>query len=92
MATPMETDVKEIKERVTRIESRVVQLGDHVGANLRTKLRIQPGKSATTGERIVAVDSFDVSISRIMTELEEWGWTGDVLVEIQGRYIATIHV
>lgn len=92
MTHQLEIDLKEIKERATRIESRVVQLGDHVGANLRLKLRIQPMKDAETGARMVSVDCFDVSISRILSELQEWGWHGDVQVKIQGERIATLHV
>ncbi|EYS89541.1 hypothetical protein CF68_33200 [Cupriavidus sp. SK-4] len=83
--------MQEIKDRVTRMESRVVQLGDHVGANLRAKLRIHRVRDAS-GDQYVEVDSYDVSISRILTELEEAGWSGDVGVNVRGRRIATLHV
>ena len=66
----LERRVNETLERVTRMESRLVQLGDHVGANLRTKQRIEiclnPAGIAT-----VQIDSLDVSISRILTELRQ---------------------
>jgi hypothetical protein len=58
---------REILERVIRIESRTVQLGDHVGANLRSKQRIE---IEPTRESVVAyIDAMDVSLSRISTEI-----------------------
>lgn len=62
---------KELFDRIIRIESRLVQLGDHVGANLRTKQRIEVVVSATGVA--VEVDSMDVSMSRILTELSKRG-------------------
>ena len=91
MSRQLEADVKEIKERVIRTESRVVQLGDHVGANLRAKLRIHRVRDAN-GNQHVEVDSYDVSISRILSDLEEAGWSGDVGVEVHGKRVATLHV
>jgi hypothetical protein len=54
----------------------MVQLGDHVGANLRTKQRIEiiraPNGAGTGGTTPhVKIDSLDVSISRILTELRQ---------------------
>ena len=63
---------KETLERVTRLESRIVQLGDHVGANLRSKQKIDIYRSALD-EPIVRIDSLDVSVSRILTELRQAG-------------------
>lgn len=60
---------QEVLDRVIRIESRVVQLGDHVGANLRTKQRIEidwAGEYPT-----VEIDSLDVSLSRIYAQLSQ---------------------
>jgi hypothetical protein len=61
---------KETLERVIRLESRMVQLGDHVGANLRTKQRIDIRASDTAACRIsITIDSLDVSLSRIYQEV-----------------------
>lgn len=58
---------QEILDRIVRIESRMVQLGDHVGANLRSKQKIDVVLSQTG--TVVVIDSLDVSASRIYTEL-----------------------
>lgn len=61
---------KELMERVIRLESRVVQLGDHVGANLRTKQRIDIRIIDTAQYKIsITIDSMDVSLSRIYQEI-----------------------
>ncbi|WP_168788034.1 hypothetical protein [Paraburkholderia aromaticivorans] len=61
----------EINQCAIRMESRVVQLGDHVGANLRTKMRTDVHEGANG--IWVDVDACDVSISRIRTALREAG-------------------
>jgi hypothetical protein len=58
---------KELMERVIRLESRMVQLGDHVGANLRTKQRIDI--NICGADFSISIDSLDVSLSRIYAEL-----------------------
>lgn len=75
MNNDTQLDVKETLERVTRIESRLVQLGDHVGANLRTKQRIDIAKHDGLAVSII-IDSLDVSLSRIYTELAAIQWKG----------------
>ena len=69
----VEQITRETLERVTRLESRVVQLGDHVGANLRSKQRIEIRRPdlADGGHPYVVIDSFDVSVSRILTEMRQ---------------------
>lgn len=69
MNTPYE---KEMLDRVIRIESRMVQLGDFVGANLRTKQRITIHEYATG--TAVEIDALDVSLARIYTELSQHRW------------------
>jgi hypothetical protein len=69
MAETVEQIVKETRDRVTRLESRMVQLGDHVGANLRTKQKIDIERSE--GGFRVNIDSLDVSVSRILAELRQ---------------------
>ena len=61
---------KELMDRVIRIESRVVQLGDHVGANLRTTQRIKI-LEVEAGVLQVNIDALDVSLSRIFAELRQ---------------------
>lgn len=66
-------DLKELLDRTRRLESRMVQLGDHVGANLRSKQRIEI-KHAAAGDGhslYVEIDALDVSVSRILTELRQ---------------------
>lgn len=65
----LEQIAKETLERVTRMESRMVQLGDHVGANLRSKQKIDV--EWIEGGARVTIDSLDVSVSRILTELRQ---------------------
>lgn len=70
----MKTDsqlIQEVADRVTRIESRVVQLGDHVGANLRTKQRIEIVPNVYGDPPYIEVDALDVSLSRILAELRQ---------------------
>jgi hypothetical protein len=57
----------EVLQRSIRMETRMVQLGDHVGANLREKQRIEvePTKESV----VVYIDAMDVSLSRIATEI-----------------------
>lgn len=72
MSDSTEQIARETLERVTRLESRMVQLGDHVGANLRTKQRIEIVRLPDFPNRpYVRIDSLDVSISRILTELRQ---------------------
>ena len=58
----------QILDRVIRMESRLVQLGDYVGANLRSKQRIDVSVSSIGVA--VEIDALDVSISRILAELK----------------------
>jgi hypothetical protein len=65
-------DVKELLDRTRRLESRLVQLGDFVGANLRAKQKIEVViMGARTGVPYVRIDALDVSVSRIATELKQ---------------------
>lgn len=81
--------LREVNQRTTRTESRMVQLGDHVGANLRLRMRTdvkRDGKSVW-----VEVDALDVSISRIVTALQERGIReGQISVALNGRQIMII--
>lgn len=68
-----EETILEILQRTVRMETRMLQLGDHVGANLRSKQRIdiEPAQ----GSVVAYVDSMDVSFSRVMAEVkrnEHW--------------------
>jgi len=63
---------QELKDRLVRIESRMVQLGDYVGANLRTKQRINIVQSASGVA--IEIDAMDVSMSRIYAELAHTTW------------------
>jgi hypothetical protein len=82
--------LSEINQRVTRLESRLVQLGDHVGANLRTKLRIELHNDEHGAW--VDVDALDVSISRIIDELQRSGVKRGIGLPVRcnGGTIATV--
>jgi len=82
--------LQEINQRVTRTESRMVQLGDFVGTNLRVRMRVAVRKQE--GAVWVEVDALDTSISRIYTELREHGIAGmAVPVRLDGKDIATVY-
>lgn len=58
--------VNEILERVRRLESRTVRLGDHVGIDLRGN----PHVTINEGDPVtVTIESTDVSVCRIITIL-----------------------
>lgn len=61
-------EMNELLDRTRRLESRMVQLGDYVGANLRSKQRIEVYAGSSPS---VTIDALDVSISRIVTELAQ---------------------
>jgi hypothetical protein len=84
------TELKEIKQRVARMESRMVQLGDHVGANLRTKMRVDV--HTDDHGTWVDVDAVDVSLSRIHTALREAGvHEGQIPINLNGVMIAMLY-
>jgi hypothetical protein len=69
-----EQKLDEVLQRMVRTETRIVQLGDHVGANLRDRMRIDV--EPTRESVVVYVDAMDVSLSRIQNEVqrsEAWG-------------------
>lgn len=79
-------------ERLVRIESRLVQLGDHVGANLRTKQRIDILPIAGGASVKVEVDSMNVSIWRITDELKRHQIQQTAVgVWLEGRLVATVY-
>lgn len=81
---------QEVMDRIIRIESRMVQLGDHVGANLRAKQRITV-EDAGGGNFAVHIDALDVSLSRIRTELTGYGAKCSVPVYHQAHLVMTVH-
>jgi hypothetical protein len=82
--------LNEINQRAIRVESRMVQLGDYVGANLRTKMRVDVRDDR--GEVWVEVDAVDVSMSRIHTALREASvHAGVIPVLFNGKTIATVY-
>lgn len=87
--TPRTTE-EETLQRLTRIETRIVQLGDHVGVNLRSKQRVVIHDDITGVW--VEVDALDVSLSRIITELEKAGaGPGRVPVAYRGHPVASVN-
>jgi hypothetical protein len=83
----------DIRDRMVRVESRLVQLGDYVGANLRTrqKIGIEPS-SSDTDVLVTTVDSLDVSIARIYAEMATAGYAGvEANVFVKGEHVATLY-
>lgn len=84
--------LREVNQRTTRLESRVVQLGDFVGANLRTKMRIEVFRPRDAGRPYIEIDALDVSLSRIYNVLRDMGIEGqDLDVFFNGKRVATVH-
>ncbi|MGF6870629.1 hypothetical protein [Paraburkholderia sp. MM5477-R1] len=81
--------LREVRQRTTRTESRVVQLGDHVGANLRTRMRIEIKRDRDAP--YVEIDALDVSISRIVTELVEMDIDKAIDVYRKNKRVATVY-
>lgn len=91
----IEETLKEIADRMRRMESRLVQLGDHVGANLRTKQRIEIVSDGDGTPPWVEIDALDVSISRIVTELQQHAVDAqavDVYLNTADAPVATLHL
>jgi type VI protein secretion system component Hcp len=85
------TLLREVNQRTTRLESRMVQLGDYVGANLRTRMRIEVCRPKDAGRPYIEIDALDVSISRIVSVLQEMNITEDVDVYLNKVRVATIY-
>lgn len=88
--TPEMALLREVNQRTTRIESRMVQLGDYVGANLRTRLRVEL-KRDPGGKAYVEIDALDVSLSRIYSMLQEMKINEVVDVTLKGVMVATVY-
>jgi hypothetical protein len=87
------TLLMDIRDRMVRVESRLVQLGDFVGANLRSRQKIDV-VPPENGSDVVSttVDSLDVSIARIYAEMATAGFIdveADVFVD--GAHVATLY-
>lgn len=90
MAT-IDERLDEVKDRLVRMESRMVQLGDHVGANLRVREKIDVKKDAQ-GDAFVEIDTPEQSLSRIVRIMRERGIkTGEVPLLIDGVRVAVIY-
>ena len=83
---------QELLDRTRRLETRMVQLGDHVGANLRTKMRIDV--HLVDGVAVVNIDAMDVSLSRVVAELKAKapGAHGPVHIYLGSVMAATVYV
>lgn len=91
MSPSMPEQLTEILQRMIRLESRMVQLGDHVGANLRTKQKIDI-EHTPPDSNLVRIDKLDVSLSRILSELREQGITQSTVRVYHGdRCVAEIY-
>ncbi|MEM5330860.1 hypothetical protein VSR34_30290 [Paraburkholderia sp. JHI2823] len=82
--------LREVNQRTTRMESRMVQLGDFVGANLRSKLRIDV-RRPKDGDAYVEIDALDVSVSRIITVLQDMHIDKAIDVYLKNKRVATVY-
>lgn len=88
----IEERIAELKDRLIRMESRMVQLGDHVGANLRIREKIEVKRDGQ-GDAYVEIDTVEQSISRIVRIAREQGVdTGELPVLIDGLRVAVIYM
>lgn len=86
---PQVENLQEILKRVSRIETRLVQFGDFVGANLRDKQRIDILEGTTPA---IVIDALDVSLSRIAAELQRHQIHPQAVgVWLEGRLVATLY-
>jgi hypothetical protein len=89
-------ELKKISDRTTRLETRFVQLGDHVGANLRVKQCVTVSVSSIG--IAVEIDALDMSLSRVIAELhrqcdpERLHATAKVPVFFAGKCVATLNM
>jgi hypothetical protein len=80
----------ELRDRCVRMESRMVQMGDFVGINLRERQRIEVKRDGQ-GDVYVEIDALDVSLSRILVSLREQGHrAGEIPVLLKGQRVATV--
>jgi hypothetical protein len=59
----------EIRDRTVRMESRLVQLGDHVGANLRQKQEIRIYQQGEVW--FAEIDALDMSLARVFAMFQQ---------------------
>lgn len=73
---------REVLDRVRRIETRVVQLADFIGVDVRGQDCVRVVRRSPA---VAVVRSMDVSVSRIVNQLRDLGITdGDVDIMVQG--------
>lgn len=89
--SPDDTILREVRQRVTRIESRLCRIADHLGAHVGT-----PSKelclSTRDGTLAVTTPAMDVTLSELLQFLTSQGVAGKVVfVRFAGRTVATIH-
>lgn len=81
--------LKEVLQRVTRIESRLCRLGDLLGSDLRSSdkgLRVMSYSDATVS---ISMPALDVGLSQIARFLTKEGIEGKVaLLYYQGKLVA----
>jgi len=86
----LELLLKEVNQRVIRTETRVVNLGDHIGLNLREQTKVELTHEGS--ELMVRISALDVSISQIMNVLHRAGCDRGrhVGVWCGGKFVCTV--
>lgn len=84
--------LRELRQRVTRIESRIVRIGEHVGAPISNPLADMLIDCAEDGTLLMYPRAMDVSLSGLRAELRKKGME-DKIAEVWfgGHRVATIH-
>ena len=82
----------EVAERIKRVETRLVVLGDKVGVDLRTETRVEVKLGGPKADPFVEINALDVSISRIMSAVKEADVRPAILVPVMfnGALVAKV--
>lgn len=89
---PTQDLLLELRQRVTRIESRICRLGDHVGANLSDTVKQIRIVDVDDTEVAVYIPALDVALSALMSALRDKGKAGKIAtVWFDGRQVAQFY-
>jgi hypothetical protein len=86
--------LNEIRQRLTRVESRICRIADHLGANVGSPAKnLQIVPQSDDSIVIVSTPVLDVTISEVIHFLHKEGITGKVaFINFNGADIATIYM
>lgn len=82
--------LNEIRQRLTRVESRICRIADYIGAKVGDPMKALQVAVGDT-EVIVTTPVMDVTLSEVIHFLHKEGITGKVAVMFNGQKIAEIY-